>query len=211
MKDDLNASEKRLIAALDRLDACIDRAAEVRAGLVAAAPTEDAQDPDAAADALRAENQRLSSALTALHERQSELLSSYETRIAESNERLNAAGDEVARLSAANEALIAANRALAAAEAPGEDERGRALEAEIESLRASRAAEIGQMGDIIDSLDRMLGTPAAASDMPQPPMQVPAPEARSPAMVETPMPIETADALAGQPDRGAAETIRERD
>ena len=211
MKDDLNASEKRLIAALDRLDACIDRAAEVRAGLVAAAPTEDAQDPDAAADALRAENQRLSSALTALHERQAELLSSYETRIAESNERLNAAGDEVARLSAANEALIAANRALAAAEAPGEDERGRALEAEIESLRASRAAEIGQMGDIIDSLDRMLGTPAAASDMPQPPMQVPAAEARSPAMVETPMPIETADALAGQPDRGAAETIRERD
>lgn len=167
MKDDLNASEKRLIAALDRIDAFIDRAPEPRPDLA----------PDAGSDdALRAENLRLSQELAVLHERQAELLASYESRLADANERLNVAGDEAARLAAANDALIAANRDLTAAENPGADQHRAALEAEIKALRAARAAEIGQMDDIIGTLDRMLGK----SD------PIPA----APVMVESPMPLE---------------------
>lgn len=72
-----------------------------------------------------------------------------------------AAGQEAARLSAANEALAAANRALIEAAGLPRDEALAALEAEVEALRAARAAEMAQMGDIIDTLDRMAGEAAA--------------------------------------------------
>ncbi|WP_233253402.1 hypothetical protein [Paracoccus binzhouensis] len=158
MRDDLNASEKRLIAALDRIDQFIDRAAGRRGDPDGAPP-----DPGLAAQLheARSENRRLSQELAALHERQSETLAACEARLAEAHRRLVDAGQEAARLAAANEALAEANRALIdAAGAPGDEVR-RAFEAEIESLRAARAAEMAQMGDIIDTLDRLAGTPAA--------------------------------------------------
>lgn len=148
MRDDLNASEKRLAAALDRIDRLIDRATQ-------AAPT-DAADDSRLQDS-RAENQRLSQELAALHEQQAATLASCEARLAEAHGRLVAAGQEAARLSAANEELARANRALIEAAGLPQDEAGQALQAELESLRATRAAEIAQMGDIIDTLDRMAG------------------------------------------------------
>lgn len=176
MKADLNASEKRLIAALDRIDAFIDRA-----GSLDAPPAQ----MDGGAD-LHAQNQRLSEELAALREGQSDLLAGYETRLADANERLHVAGDEAARLAAANDALIAANRELLGAETIGDDQRHAALEAEIKALRAARAAEIGQMDDIIGALDRMLGKaepvapPQAVLEYPMPlEMRAPATEAAS--------------------------------
>ncbi|MFT4014352.1 MAG: hypothetical protein QM682_13310 [Paracoccus sp. (in: a-proteobacteria)] len=165
MKDDLNASEKRLIAALDRIDNFIDRATRPPEG-------------DAPA-ALRAENQRLNAELAELREREAKLLAGFETRLAEANERLNAAGDEAAALAAANEALAEANRQLIAAQA-GQGAEPAALaahEAEIAALKAARAAEMGQMGDIIDSLDRMLAQPEPAG---RAPVQVEAPVSPDP-------------------------------
>ncbi|RKS44103.1 hypothetical protein BDE18_2935 [Paracoccus pantotrophus] len=159
MRDDLNLSEKRLIAALDRIDQFLDRAAARQA------PQPVPADADAALQLheLQAENRRLSQELAALHARQSDTLSTCEQRLAEAHRRLVEAGEEAARLSAANEALTEANRALIAARqgdgAP--DEARRALEAEIESLRAARAAEVAQMGEIVDALDRMIEAPAS--------------------------------------------------
>ncbi|WP_323715762.1 hypothetical protein [Paracoccus aminovorans] len=155
MRDDLNASEKRLAAALDRIDRLIDRA--VRPG-----PEDGAG--ESGLDDSRAENRRLSQELAALHERQSATLAACEARLAEAHERLVAAGQEAARLSAANEDLARANRALIDAADLPQDEARRALEAEIESLRAARAAEMAQMGDIIDTLDRMAGADGDAGD-----------------------------------------------
>lgn len=141
MKDDLNLSEKRLIAALDRLDQFIDRASR------GAPPADDLQD----------DNRRLTEELASLHDNQAALIATFETRLAEANDRLNAASDDAARLAAANEELTRANRALM--QAPSEDARHHALEAEIATLRAARDAEVAQMGDIVDTLDRMLGVP----------------------------------------------------
>lgn len=138
MKDDLNASEKRLIAALDRIDLVIDRAA---------APT--APSPD-----------------------RTQALAEAETRLAE-------AEAQAARLAEANAALTAANAALIAGQ-PGAAEIRQAYEAELMALRAARAAEIGQVGAILGTLDRLLADPA--------------PDPAPPAMVESPMPTRPASA-----------------
>lgn len=174
MKDDLNASEKRLIAALDRIDRFIDHTARDRATSPVGAVSGDAD--------LLAENRRLSDELAALHDNQAALMANFETRLAQANERLHAAGDEAARLSAANEALAQANRALVSAQpVPSDEDLRTALEAEIESLRATRVAEIAQMGDIVETLDRVLGAPVGNAPSGQP------------AMVETPMPFDVVD------------------
>ena len=75
--------------------------------------------------------------------------------------RLAESGAEAARLAEANDALIAANRALiAAGDAPGRaDAERQALDAEIEALRAARAAELAQMGELLAALESMLGLP----------------------------------------------------
>ena len=83
-----------------------------------------------------------------------------------------AGGAEAARLAAANDALIAANRELiAAGDSPDRiDAVRKALDAEIEALQAARAAEIAQMGEILAALETMLGVPASPPlppDVPQ--------------------------------------------
>lgn len=204
MRDDLIVSEKRLIAALDRLDHFIDRAALARAPVPAADPGAGAApgDPAGIEHALHAaqtENQRLSNELVLLHERQQALVAAGEVKLAAVNDRLLAAGQEAARLAAANEALSEANRALIAAAGLPADEARLALEAEIESLRAAREAEIAQMGDLLAVLDEMIATPAPepAEAAPVKAAPAPAPPARA-AVLEMPMPEqvrEFADAL----------------
>ncbi|WP_374637251.1 hypothetical protein [Paracoccus sp. (in: a-proteobacteria)] len=209
MRDDLTASEKRLIAALDRLDHFIDRAALMRGEAVAAPPI--AEDPAGIEHSLHAaqtENQRLSGELMLAHERQQAQLVASEAKLAATHDRLLAAGQEAARLAATNETLVAANRALIAATGEPADEIRLALEAEIESLRAIRDAEIAQMGDLLSMLDQMIGTPA-----PEPVEAAPvntasartAPAASAPpavaAVLEMPMPeqvTEFADASQGE-------------
>ena len=81
-------------------------------------------------------------------------------RLAEAHERLAGAGEQAARLAAANDELARANRALIAAidgEGAGDDPVRTALEAELEAQHAARAAEGAQMSEILDALDRMLG------------------------------------------------------
>lgn len=208
MRDDLNASEKRLIAALDRIDRFLDQSAGAGRGQGDA--------PELAAleaelRAMRDENARLSQEMVLLHERQSAAATQYEARLAAAQDRVQALGQETAQLTAANEALAAANRALSGAAAPSGDAARGALEAEIESLRASRAAEIAQMGDIIETLDRMIGTPEVAVDAAPPaaapsrraPARAPAParEPEAAVMLETPpMPREIAGQAAGGHD-----------
>lgn|GEM_PF-1254111 len=176
MNNDLNASEKRLIAALDRLDGFIDRMAATGAG-AGPAPEGD----------IRQDNRDISDDLSALVDEQAEQLAELEARLVATDERLNVAGDEIARLAAANEALASANRELIASQPDSPaDEVRRALQAEIDSLRAARVAEAGQMAEIADTLDRMLGEAP-----PRQQAEAPAAEpAGAPAVVETPMPLE---------------------
>lgn len=139
MMGDLTVSEKRLIAALDRIDRSIERAVS---GLRAA--QED-----------RGGSQQ-----------QGDELAGLQVRLDEMHEKLGRMGAQAARLAAANEGLSQANRLLlskADSGGIGADEERAALEAEIEALRAARDAEIGQVGDILQALDGLLGaSPDAA-------------------------------------------------
>ncbi|WP_181953507.1 hypothetical protein [Paracoccus luteus] len=150
---DISVSERRLIAALDRLDYAVERAAARLAAQAAAVPPA-APVPEAP----------LSDGVAALHDRQAATLEALQMRLAEAHEHLAGAGEQAARLAAANDGLASANRALIEAASDwagrGPDAVAAALNAEIESLRAGRAAEIAQMGEILDALDRMLGVTA---------------------------------------------------
>lgn len=168
MSTELNASEKRLIAALDRIDQFIDRVAAEAASAPGMDAGSDTHDGAAAALAtMQAENARQAGEIAALHDRQAEIAAQFEARLAAANARLAAAGQEAARLSAANEALAQANRVMISGSDVGAGEAQRAaLEAEIESLRAARAAEIAQMGDVIEALDQMLGSSSGQNAAP---------------------------------------------
>ena len=157
---DLSAAERRLIAALDRLDDVVERAAHRMATMQTQAP---APRPATSASA-QGTDAGLSPQIAALHDRQAATLEAMQARLAEAHERLAAAGGQAARLAAANDELAQANRALIEASASPEAwaERGEAaalaaLQAEVEALRAAREAEVAQMGEILDALDRMLG------------------------------------------------------
>jgi|GEM_PF-1079445 len=158
----LSAAERRLIAALDRLDHAVEQAGRRMAETPAArhdVPAPPAAPPDGG----------ISPEIAALHDRQAATLEAMQTRLAEADERLATAGEQAARLAAANEELAQANRALIEAAGGGPDvwaDSGEvatfaALQAEVEALRAARAAEIAQMGEILDALDRMLGVAPA--------------------------------------------------
>lgn len=163
---DISVSERRLIAALDRLDQALDAAMVLRTSAPAPAPAQtDGDDADALdrLAAAEAENARLAADLAALHDRQASALAAGQDRLAAAHERLTRAGEAQARLSAANDALAAANRALMAGAGEGvvaRDAALAALNAENEALRAARAAEIAQMGEVLEALDHLLGLPA---------------------------------------------------
>ncbi|MDP5306182.1 hypothetical protein [Paracoccus spongiarum] len=160
---DISVSERRLSAALDRIDQLLEGGAG-RPGTFAAEP--DAALRDQLAE-LQAQNTRLAAELAALRTDQGGPL---EATLAEARNRLGGASEQAARLAAANDDLAAANRALIeAARGDGGAEQAsiEALEAEIEALRAARAAEIAQMGDIMLELERLLAPHDARPTQPR--------------------------------------------
>lgn len=150
MSANLTVSEKRMISALDRIEASLNHAVQERRK--GGQPVAEGSGPDL--EAAQIEIARLKSENATLRE-----------RLADSHAKLLEAGEQAARLAMSNDALADANRTLLSRDGEGAsvDDTGRALQAEVESLRAARSAEIGQIGEIIDALDRMLGTAAPAN------------------------------------------------
>lgn len=172
MMGDLTVSENRLIAALDRIDYTIERAAErlsaadATAATVSAvtepvaagdAPSDIGPDPDLLAELqqLRDENVRLAQALAQAESAHMQAQARLDTLA----ERLNHQGQEAARLVATNEALSNANRnLLSRADSGGAsaDDARAALEAELDALHSARAAEIAQFSEVLDALETLL-------------------------------------------------------
>ncbi|WP_299838785.1 hypothetical protein [uncultured Paracoccus sp.] len=156
---DIKASERRLAAALDRMDYLLETAAPRQAGQGGADPALQARLDQALAD-----NDRLQAALEAMRQPPQ----SPSDLDGQDDGRLIDLADHAARLSQANEELVAANRGLIeamAGDTDGVEAVAVALEAEIEALRAARAAEIAQIAEIMAELQRMLSD-SAASDAP---------------------------------------------
>lgn len=131
---DISVSERRLSAALDRIDQFLDRG-----GVVIAAP---GSDPGPELEAAHAQIRALTDQLG-----QQDM------------------AQQAVRLAAANDDLAAANRALiqaAAGEGDAVEAVSIALEAEIEALRAARAAETAQLGALMVEVERLLAEGDAA-------------------------------------------------
>ncbi|WP_292978094.1 hypothetical protein [Paracoccus sp. UBA5162] len=178
---EISVSERRLSAALDRIDQIL----EAGTGRGAQSPATQS-DQDQALAAAQAEADRLAQELAALRADRGGPL---EAALAEARARLDGAGQQAARLAAANEELTAANRALIDAAGQGDADPAirRALEAEIESLRAAREAELSQMGDIMVELERLLAedqVPAAPGQIVDPTLEAAGDEAGVPEATE---------------------------
>lgn len=151
---DISVSERRLSAALDRIDQLLEAGAVPRP---VAAGADGSADVQAKLDQALAENRRLAEQLAALN---------GVSASQDDGDRVAAASEQAARLAAANDELAQANRVLIEA-ASGQGDLNEAvsvaLEAEIEALRAARAAEIAQLGDIMVELERLLADEAGSS------------------------------------------------
>jgi len=134
--------------------------AEIEPPLEAIAP---AAEPDAtvaevaqlqaALEAEREANAQLSERVRAIREKQDTTLNAMERKYGAAVRAQEAAFKEVAALKAANSALIASNRKLMD-EGVAFSEEG--LMAELTALRAARASEANELGDIIDGLAPIL-------------------------------------------------------
>lgn len=158
---DISVSERRLSAALDRMDRLLEAGA---ARPAVAAPDEAAiAAMQQRLEDLQVQNTRLAAENAALR---AEGGGPADAALDEAQARLTAFAEQAARLVVANDDLAAANRALidAAADAgDGEQAVRDALSAEIEALHAARAAEITQMGEIMVELERLLVARRAAA------------------------------------------------
>lgn len=158
---DISASERRLSAALDRLDQLLD-------SQPVPAPSEDAgqiHDLTRQLEQLQGENDRLKQA-AAQPDREQPSQDLDETR-----RQLDEARQRNAELAAANDELANANRNLIEAQETGgigADEVRDALEAEVKALRAARQAEIAQMSEIMAELERLLSDPQNPEQNPEP-------------------------------------------
>ncbi|WP_111557697.1 hypothetical protein [Paracoccus sediminilitoris] len=171
---DISASERRLSAALDRLDQLLDTQP---AAVPAAAPGEDPAQIAALTrqlEQLQAENDQLRQAASveapAVPQDQDQDQDDLRRQLDEATQ-LNA------EMAVANDQLAEANRNLIEAQETGgigADEIRDALEAEVKALRAARQAEIAQMGEIMAELERLLGD--AQSDDRQNPEPAPTQE-----------------------------------
>lgn len=165
---DISVSERRLSAALDR----IDRLLEAGTARPAVAAPDDALQQRL--EDLQAQNTRLAAENAALRAGHGAAADAAE--LDEAQARLASASEQAARLAAANDDLAAANRALIdAASGSGDADQAirDAMSAEIEALHAARAAEIAQMGDIMIELERLL---ALRGDDAPPPERAAMPE-----------------------------------
>ncbi|HEY0275930.1 MAG TPA: hypothetical protein VGC31_07655 [Paenirhodobacter sp.] len=114
-------------------------------------------------EAERTVNAQMSDRVRALREKQETTLAGLERRLLAAMQQAETAQGELARLKRANLDLAEANRALiAAAGDPAPHLINSALQAEVETLRATRAIEAAELDQIIGALAPIL------SPIPQP-------------------------------------------
>lgn len=168
--------EGRILAALDR----IARAAEAQAAAEARAAAEaqataasQAAAPEGAEEALRealeaerTANAQLAERVRTMKERKEGQIALIERKLARANEQLDVQGFELQRLKRVNAQLAEANRRLIAAQEDGQPDGAgaqRALQAELEALRAERRSEIAELEEIIAELRPLVGDETVGS------------------------------------------------
>jgi hypothetical protein len=146
-----------------RLGRALDRIAKSAVALSAAQPAEntDLDDLRRQLDAERAKNTQLSERVNAVRQRQESSFATLERRLARMTEQLDLQSLEMLRLKKANTKLIEANRQLREgheAQVIEPSAINRSLVAELEALRAERAAEMAEMEDVLGELKPLISS-----------------------------------------------------
>lgn len=149
--------ERRITAALARIGQGLSS--------LSAAPSsdmpEDVRTLQEALEAERVTNAQLTERVRAIKDRQENLVGQLERRAMQLSRQLEASGAEVQRLKSANHELETTLAALReAAEAGGGIDAhlvNRAMQAELESLRSVRMAEVVELDEILAELKPLIG------------------------------------------------------
>jgi hypothetical protein len=146
---DIDELQRRITAALDRVAGGLDQLGAKSGG-------------DTAALA----NAQLSDRVRLLKQRQDDDLAEVKASAAGANERMAQLDLEVQRVRKANDDLRASNQALRAANEAGVGEPhliNKAMMAELEALRATRAADVSETNAIIDALTPLINDAEGAA------------------------------------------------
>jgi hypothetical protein len=155
--NDLSEYERRIGAALDRIGQVI------AGGRPAAGSTAHPEDVVALQDALEAErtaNAQLTERVRAIKDKQETMVAALERNVARLTQQLDAQGRELQRQKRLNGQMMDTNRALSDAARTGVTEPhlvNKAMMTELEALRASRAADVAEMDEILSELKPLIG------------------------------------------------------
>lgn len=148
---DITELERRVSAALSRIDRALDAQARPMA-----------EDP-ALREALeteRAANAQLTERVRAIKEKQEIIVSALERKVAQLTRQLDASSRELARQRAVNVDLVETNRMLndaARGTLASPELVNAALDSELAALRAERQAELAEIEEIMAELKPLIG------------------------------------------------------
>ncbi len=148
---DIEELSGRIMAAMDRVSAGLDA--------VGQAGGADAQELQQALDEEKQVNAQLTERVRVLGERQEQAVAAMEAKAAEAEERMNKLDTEFQQLRQAYEMMSEACETLREANAAGvadPDQINKALETELETLRAMRKAEMAEADEIMAGLMPLL-------------------------------------------------------
>lgn len=159
----------RITAALDRIAKAAESAPAATAGAGAAGTGDSAagNQGDGAAEAAlrealeaeRTANAQLTERVRAIKDKQETMVAQIERKLARATGQLDVQGLELQRLKRANSQIAEANRRLIAAQDDGGIDAGladKALQAELESLRAARRSEMAELEEIMGELKPLI-------------------------------------------------------
>lgn len=164
--------ERRITAALERIGRGLDSLSAGTGAEAAAAPgtseelrARDAEIADLRAElaAERAAGAQLSERVKAVKEKQETGVAALERKVADMTRQLDVQGLELQRMKKTNVHLRETIRILREAMQEGLAEPhliNKSMQAELEALRASRAAEMAEMDEILSGLEPLLGRSA---------------------------------------------------
>lgn len=145
-------------------------AATASEGTALANPQE-VEDLREALEAERIANAQLSERVRAIRDKQETTLAALERKLAAATLGLDQANHELVRLKRANTELAGLNRDLTEASSAGQAEPhliNRAMQAELESLRAARGAEIAELDGLLGALGPLVASlPLIAPQAPE--------------------------------------------
>ncbi len=155
--NDLSEYERRIGAALDRIGQVV---AVARPAAGAAAHQGDVAALQDALDAERTANAQLTERVRAIKDKQETMVAVLERNVARLTQQLDAQGRELHRQKRLNAQMMDTNRALSDAARTGVTEPhlvNKAMMTELEALRASRAADVAEMDEILSELKPLIG------------------------------------------------------